>query len=524
MSSGNSRDRLLRELDELRTRVATFESREAEWSLTDRVQRQSLEQLQAIYDGTPDALAIVDAETFRCVRCNARLCQMLGYGEGELPTDLSKLHPPEDLPWIRERFLAQAAGNLPLAENIPFRRKDGTVFFADITGNRITCDGRPCLLVFGRDVTARKQAQDALQESLAQLETIYNGMIEGLLITDIATKQFVRANASLCRMLGYTEEELLKASIKDIHPPEEVPNDLQRFQAAADGRVWINEDRPVLRKDGSIFYADITGHPIMYAGRRCLLALFRDVTERRQAHEALMRERKTLQHMLRASDHERQVIAYEIHDGLAQQLAAAIMQLQSYEALKHHQPAQAETAYSAGVQMLRGAHVEARRLISGVRPPILDESGVAAAIAHLVHDHRTPSGPEIEFHGLARFDRLASVLENAIYRIAQEALSNACRHSRSDRVRVSLLQEDAHIRLEVQDWGIGFEPDGIAGEHFGLEGIRERARLLGGTASIESDPGQGTLVAVLLPLIGRDGEETSGFAAIESSVGSKYFR
>jgi PAS domain S-box-containing protein len=343
--------------------------------------------------------------------------------------------------------------------------------------------------------------EETLRESLAQLQTIYDGIIEGLLITDVETKRFVRVNASLCRMLGYSEQELLRASIQDIHPHDEVPNDLRRFQAAADGRVTINEDRPVLRKDGSIFYADITGHPIVFAGRRCLLALFRDVTERRQALESLRRERKTLEHMLRASDHERQLIAYEIHDGLAQQLAAAIMQFQSFEALRQRQPADADTAYAAGMQMLRQAHFETRRLISGVRPPILDESGVAAAIAHLVHDHRTPGGPELEFHSRERFGRLAPVLENAIYRIAQEAMANACRHSHSTAVKVSLVQEGAQVRLEVQDWGVGFDPDHITGEHYGLDGIRERARLLGGIARIKSAPGCGTLIAVLLPLI-----------------------
>ena len=97
----------------------------------------------------------------------------------------------------------------------------------------------------------------------------------------------------MCRMLGYSEEELLAASIKDIHPPEEVPNDLQRFQAAAEGRVSINEDRPVLRKDGSVFYADITGHRVFYNERPCLLALFRDITERKQAQEALRKEYAT---------------------------------------------------------------------------------------------------------------------------------------------------------------------------------------------------------------------------------------
>ena len=103
------------------------------------------------------------------------------------------------------------------------------------------------------------ELNEHLRQSNDELQTIYDGMIEGLLITDIETKRFVRVNPSMCRMLGYSEEELLAASIKDIHPPEEVPNDLQRFQAAAEGRVSINEDRPVLRKDGSVFYADITG-------------------------------------------------------------------------------------------------------------------------------------------------------------------------------------------------------------------------------------------------------------------------
>ena len=137
------------------------------------------------------------------------------------------------------------------------------------------------------NITARKQAEEALQQSNDQLRTIYDGMIEGLLITDIETKQVQRVNSPFCRMLGYSEEEVLTKSIPDLHPPEEVPNDLARFQAAAEGRVSINLDRPVLRKDGSIFYADITGHRISYDGRACLLALFRDVSERRQAEEAL---------------------------------------------------------------------------------------------------------------------------------------------------------------------------------------------------------------------------------------------
>ena len=73
------------------------------------------------------------------------------------------------------------------------------------------------------------------RQSYDQLQTIYDGMVEGLLITDIKTKRFMRVNSSLCEMLGYSEEELLALSIKDIHPPAEVPDDLERFQATAEG-------------------------------------------------------------------------------------------------------------------------------------------------------------------------------------------------------------------------------------------------------------------------------------------------
>ena len=199
--------------------------------------------------------------------------------------------------------------------------------------------GKPLRVIgVNADITERKRAEEELRQSNQQFHTIYDGIVEGLLITDIETKRIRRVNAPFCRMLGYSEKELVGMSIPDLHPPEEVPNDLQRFQAAAEGRVSINEDRPVLRKDGSVFYADILGHPIVYEGKPCLLALFRDITERKHAQEALAKQHRTLKHLLQSSDRERQLIAYEIHDGLAQQLAGAIMQFQTFDHLKDRTP------------------------------------------------------------------------------------------------------------------------------------------------------------------------------------------
>jgi signal transduction histidine kinase len=234
-----------------------------------------------------------------------------------------------------------------------------------------------------------------------------------------------------------------------------------------------------------------------------------DITQRRLLEESLraaqatlQREQQTLRDLLAASDHDRKLIAYEIHDGLAQHLAAATMYFQAAESLRARDPLQAAQAFTTGTAMLHRSHTEARRLINDVRPPILDEEGVAAAIAHLVHDQRSPGAPSVEFHCDAELPRLNPVIENALYRIAQEGLTNACKHAKSKSVRIDLAQQgNESVRIEIRDWGVGFDEATIRKESFGLQGIRERARLLGGRVVVESQTGQGTRITVELPLV-----------------------
>lgn len=357
------------------------------------------------------------------------------------------------------------------------------------------------------DITDRKAAEASLRQSHDELRAIYDTMGEGMLIADMQTLRLLRANRPICEMLGYSEEELLSLSMADLHPKEVLQGLLSVLAGQGVDRFPPRNDVPLIRRDGSIVYVDLTGNRLTYHGRPCALGVFHDVTERRAAQAALERERQTLWHMLQASDHERQLIAYEIHDGLTQLLTGAMMQYQAYEHLKTNQAEKAKMAFAMGDEMLRMAHAEARRLISGVRPPVLDEAGVETAIAHLVHDRRNHTGPTIEYKSEVRFKRLPRILENALYRIAQESLANACKHSESDRVRVQLSQDHQEIHLEVQDWGVGFDPERIEEGHFGLEGIRERVRLLGGQFSVTSTPGRGTLVRVQVPFVEPEQED-----------------
>lgn len=351
------------------------------------------------------------------------------------------------------------------------------------------------------DITQRKQAETALRQSRDELQAIYDGTSDGMLIVDVESKCYVKANASICRMLGYSEAEMLSLTVRDIHPAEEVPVAMTNIEKRAAGLLQGHVEIRMLRRDGTILNTDVVGFPLTHGGRPCVLAFFRDITSEKEAQDALERERRTLKHMLQASDHERRLIAYDIHDGLAQELAGAIMQFQVYAHVRQTDPARAGALFDAGMSMLRGSQAEARRLISGVRPPILDESGVVAAIAHLAYDTAASDGPKVDLRNRVAFKRLAPIVENVIYRIVQEALSNARNHSQSDGIRISLVQRGDRLRISVRDWGVGFEPNTIPEGHFGIEGIRERARVLGGWCRIKSRPGKGTAVIVELPVV-----------------------
>ena len=130
---------------------------------------------------------------------------------------------------------------------------------------------------------------------------------------------------------------------------------------------------------------------------------------------------------------------------------------------------------------------------------LLPQVGIVPAIEHLIEDHHTAGGGRVEFTTAGVSGRLAHPLESALFRTVQEALNNARKHSQSDRVRVHLSQDPRHICVEIRDWGVGFDPEKVGDDHLGLRGIRERARLLGGTAQIAATPGGGTRIRVALP-------------------------
>jgi signal transduction histidine kinase len=222
---------------------------------------------------------------------------------------------------------------------------------------------------------------------------------------------------------------------------------------------------------------------------------------RAQAEEALLNERRLLRHLLELQERDRQITAYELHDGIAQQLAAALLYLENHLGLRDGDPALARKQFQDGLDLIRRGLDEVRRLISGLRPLVLDEAGVIQAVEHMVAETRHRTGRDIILKHDVKFQRLAPPLETAVFRIVQESLTNACCHSRSDFIRVQLLQVADKLHIKIADEGVGFDPDAVPSDRFGLRGIRQRARLFDGQTAIRTRPGEGTEVHVTLPLL-----------------------
>jgi len=341
-----------------------------------------------------------------------------------------------------------------------------------------------------------------------ELNTISDAALDAVIMMD-STGCVVHWNPAAERIFGYSREEVLGRAVHELLVPPQYRQRAREglagfFRSGRGAVVGKVQEMQALRKDGTEFPVEISVSAIRHRNQWWAVAVVRDVSERHRAAEQLRKEQRLLREMLDLQERERRLVAYEIHDGLAQMLTGAQFKLQAVQEKLQDQAAadsEARELFEQGLQLLTEGLVEARRLISGLRPPILDQSGVVAAIDYLIEETRDRGGPEVEFVADVRFERLAPPLESALFRVVQETLNNARRHSRSLKVRIELHETDGRVRLVVQDWGVGFDPKHVDPSRFGLRGIRERARLLGGTATIDSAPGQGTRIVVELPLV-----------------------
>jgi signal transduction histidine kinase len=193
-----------------------------------------------------------------------------------------------------------------------------------------------------------------------------------------------------------------------------------------------------------------------------------------------------------------------VHDGVAQVAAAAHQHLQAYARFHRPRSAQGRERLDRALDTARRTVGEARRVIADLRPTVLDDFGLAVALRRQVENLRA-EGWDITYDDTVGPERLPLAVETALFRVAQEALSNVRKHAVTTRVHVALRRRGHRVRLEVQDHGRGFRPDSTSeaagpGERVGVPGMKERVALLGGRCTIRSRLGAGTRVVADVPL------------------------
>jgi two-component system, NarL family, sensor histidine kinase UhpB len=226
-----------------------------------------------------------------------------------------------------------------------------------------------------------------------------------------------------------------------------------------------------------------------------------DVAERlqRELSDSATRLREMSAHTQHDIEEERKRISHSLHDEMGQTLSA--LQLDAGWIRRHCGAQQSilEVVDRMQKSIADGA-AAMRRIVADMRPRILDDLGINAAIKSLVQNMAARSDIEIAFESQGDFDDIDDATRTALYRMLQECLTNVTRHARASKVEVRLTRGDRGIAMTVSDNGRGFSPHArVKPGSFGLFGLSERAKQLGGTATIESAPGQGTRVAIQLP-------------------------
>jgi hypothetical protein len=388
-------------------------------------------------------------------------------------------------------------------------RADGEEFPIEASISQHAEDGKKLFTVILRDITDRVRAESLLADSEARLRGILDSAMDAIITID-ESQHIVLFNAAAEAMFGCPKDEAVGAPLAWFIP--------ERFRSAhsshvrsfgetgtASRRMGAQRIVTGVRRNGEEFPIDASISQVTERGSKFYTVILRDVTARAFSEEALRRSREELQELgaaaNQAREQEKSRIARELHDELAQALTALQMDVAwCKEKLPAGQGRFAQKLER--METLLDTTVTAtRRIAADLRPLMLDDLGLLPAVEWLVEKFTQRTGVPCELAVSTSELKLNDANSTAVFRIVQESLANVAKHARASRAEVAIGQNGSGITISVRDDGLGFSPqDPRKPNSFGLVGLRERAYLLGGEATIISAPGCGTNIEVRLPV------------------------
>jgi two-component system sensor histidine kinase UhpB len=473
--------------------------------------RESEEKYRLIFQSEPSALFLTElGEKGTVIDANEAALRMYGYSLDEMRrmriTEFS--NEPEQT--IRSAVLPIGSVlAIPLRWH---RKKDGTVFPVEISGSVFELNGRGMILAVHRDITDRKRAEDALRESDERYKALFDRSLDLVYITDLEGR-FIDANDAALNRLGYKREEIHSLNFASLLSEDQLPLAFKTVQEIRETGIHKSLVEFRLRhKDGShVLYVETQGSAVLSNGAPVAIqAIARDTTDRKLAEEALKYAHDQLRALAirleEAREETRTTISQDLHDDVGGNLAGLKMDLIKLDGIasKVSDVEQRNSLMEVSLQsreLINKTILSARRIMMELRPSVLDDFGLVAALEWQAGEFNTHTSISCQVIAEQEVLDLEKKTATTVFRIFQEALANVARHSGATEVIIRLSSDKELLVLEVIDNGRGITEEQFLGkESLGLMGMRERALALEGTIQVRGESGKGTTVTLRVPM------------------------
>jgi PAS domain S-box-containing protein len=471
------------------------------------------ENYQSLIDQLLAGVAKVDVQSGRYLAVNQRFCAITGYSSQELlaMTLFDITHPDDKENAIR--YLNRTEDDSE-ASQLTFQRryihKDGSTVHTVISSHTIknTLTGTIERIDLMQDISAAVKNKTILKEQENRLSIIIHNSMDAIITID-SDEHILIFNTAAELMFGYSVEEALTMTLSRL-----IPQDLrvghhahvQAFAQSGDTARKMGSKLVLkgLRANGEEFPLDASISRAYSNGKLYMTVILRDLTKQVKAQNELDRARTELRELSIASqtarEEEKSRISRELHDELGQNLTALKMDLSWLLAHASNDVASRTERIRAMQSVLDSTVMATRRIAADLRPMMLDDLGLKAALEWLTQDfsRRTTVHCDLEIND--EVGNLDTNVQSALYRTAQECLTNIYRHAKATQIKIEVHVDHSAVNMQIHDNGIGMSDEARSKRgSFGLIGMRERIYILGGKVAIESQLGQGTLVTIDLP-------------------------
>ena len=343
---------------------------------------------------------------------------------------------------------------------------------------------------------------EQLQQSLKDLQDINIALENATILARTDRDGIITyVNDEFCHVSGYTREELMghRFDVLSAHYHSRIFFD-KLWETISSGKIWNDEIKNKAR-DGNFFWLDATIVPIidLSGEHQSYLAIYTDITQKFK--QSINEQKIRSASLIEGQEKERRKIARDLHDGLGQRLTALKFHIEGLKVTVKE-----KARYEEIKKILYETIVDVRRISFNLMPSVLNDFGIIPAVKLLAEQTTRSSSVNVIFENNSVIERLSKTVEINVYRIVQEALTNAIKYAEADEVKIIVEDMDSAISITIADNGKGFDSDNLSakakeGSGNGIANIQERTSLINGEFSIETAPGKGTKIMINIPLI-----------------------